>query len=260
MKLKVLPVITLVATMLLSSTVFGATGKVINGRTMIPLRGAFEELGFSVSWDNARSSAKLKDSNHVIVVTQNSKLYTVDGTQYTSDIAPQAINGSLYIPLKTLGEKIGAKIGWYEDTQTATIKYNGYTSTITTSPSNSSSTSKSTTSKGGSFLESNKDTFINYAKGAMTTDDGSKYYENGLTLFYYTIKYPHTAKFSDVIVTEGSRMVKNTEGYKMVSVTGYVSSQTSVGLTKELHFDCGIVYDVVNNKPTNLKMYYLWID
>lgn len=147
MKLKFIPIMTLVATMLLSSTVFGATGKVINGRTMIPLRGAFEELGFSVSWDSATNSATLKDSNHNIVVTQNSTSYTVDGTKYTSDVAPQVISGSMYIPLRTLGDKIGATTGWDDASQTATIKYNGKTSTITTnSGSNTSKSNTNTTS------------------------------------------------------------------------------------------------------------------
>ncbi len=140
MKLKFIPVMTLVATMLLSSTVFGATGKVINGRTMIPLRGAFEELGFSVSWDNQTSSATLKDGEHTIVMTQNSKTYYVDGVKYTTDVAPQLVDGSMYIPLRTLGDKIGAKTSWDNTTETATIKYNSNTSIITTGSGTPSTT------------------------------------------------------------------------------------------------------------------------
>ncbi len=140
MKLKFIPIVTLVATMLLSSTVFGATGKVINGRTMIPLRGAFEELGFSVSWDNKTSSATLKDEDHTIVMTQNSKTYYVDGVKYTTDVAPQLVNGSMYIPLRTLGDKIGAETSWDNTTETATIEYNGNTSIITTGSTNTGTT------------------------------------------------------------------------------------------------------------------------
>lgn len=155
MKLKFIPTMTLVATMLLSSTVFGATGKVINGRTMIPLRGSFEELGFSVSWDSTTNSATLKDSNHTMVVTQNSTSYTVDGTKYTSDVAPQVINGSMYIPLRTLGDKIGAYTEWNNNTQTTTIKYNGKISTITTNSGSSSSTNaNNTTSISNSKIKS----------------------------------------------------------------------------------------------------------
>ncbi len=143
MKLKFIPIVTLVATMALSSTVFGATGKVINGRTMIPLRGAFEELGFSVSWDNKTSSATLKDADHTIVMTQNSKTYYVDGVKYTTDVAPQLVNGSMYIPLRTLGDKIGAETAWDNSTETATIEYNGNTSIITTG----SNTTGTTTNK-----------------------------------------------------------------------------------------------------------------
>ncbi len=148
MKLKFIPVMTLVATMLLSSTVFGATGKVINGRTMIPLRGAFEELGFTVSWDNKTSSATLKDADHTIVMTQNSKTYYVDGVKYTTDVAPQLVSGSMYIPLRTLGDKIGAETTWDNATETATIEYNGNTSIITTGSTSTGTTNTGTTNSG----------------------------------------------------------------------------------------------------------------
>ncbi len=148
MKLKFIPIMTLVATMLLSSTVFGAPGKVINGRTMIPLRGAFEELGFTVSWDNKTSSATLKDAEHTIVMTQNSTTYYVDGVKYTTDVAPQLVNGSMYIPLRTLGDKIGAETSWDNTTETATIEYNGNTSVITTGATNTGSTNNGSTNTG----------------------------------------------------------------------------------------------------------------
>ncbi len=129
MKLKFGVLLTIVFTMAMSSQVFAELnmniGKVVNGRTMIPLRGAFEELGFVVSWDNSTNTATLKDSDHVINVKKDSKNFIVDGVSYTSDVAPQLINGTLYIPLRSIGDTIGAETSWNSEEEFAKIDYNG---------------------------------------------------------------------------------------------------------------------------------------
>ncbi len=122
----------LMVTILTTSTVFGATqtGKLINGSTMIPLRGVFEELGFSVSWDGTTNTATLKDDEYTIILKQNNKAYTVNGVEYQSTVAPQIISGSTYIPLRTLGDKIGAVTTWDGSINTAYISYKDITSEI----------------------------------------------------------------------------------------------------------------------------------
>ncbi len=122
-KSKFLLVATLVTTMLSSTSVFANQGKMISGRTMIPLRGAFADLGFEVSWDNANNTATLKDENHVIKVKKDDVNFTVDGVSYKSDVAPKMINGTIYIPLRSIGDKIGAKVAWDGDMEIASMFY-----------------------------------------------------------------------------------------------------------------------------------------
>ncbi len=122
-KSKFLLISTLVATMLSSTTVFANQGKMISGRTMIPLRGAFTDLGFEVSWDGANNTATLKDEDHVIKVKKDDVNFNVDGVTYKSDVAPKMINGTIYIPLKAIGEKIGAKVAWDGDMEIASMFY-----------------------------------------------------------------------------------------------------------------------------------------
>ncbi len=141
----------LTATVLTTATVFGAvqTGKLINGSTMIPLRGVFEELGFTVSWNGATNKATLKDDDYTIILEQNNKTYTVNGVEYQSTVAPQVISGSTYIPLRTLGDKIGAVTVWDGTINTAYITYNEVTSEIlvdNTTKNNTSSTNSQKTS------------------------------------------------------------------------------------------------------------------
>lgn len=120
----------IITTIMMSTTIFAADGKLINGRTMIPLRGAFEELGFEVSWDNSTNSAMLKDSLHTIIVKNGDKNFTVDGVKYTSDVAPKMVDGSIYIPLRSIGDRIGATTYWDNVNEFASISYNSYVSYI----------------------------------------------------------------------------------------------------------------------------------
>ncbi len=124
-KSKILLIATLVATVLSSTTVFAGEnlGQVVNGRTMIPLRGAFTDLGFEVSWDGATNTATLKDENHVIKVKKDDVNFTVDGVTYTSDVAPMLIDGSIYIPLRAIGDKIGAEVNYDKDFSMASMIY-----------------------------------------------------------------------------------------------------------------------------------------
>ncbi len=122
-KSKVLVIATLITTMLSATTVFANQGKVINGRTMIPLRGAFTDLGFEVSWDGSTNTATLKDEDHVIKVKQNDVNFTVDGVTYKSDVAPTLINGSIYIPLRSIGDTIGAEVSYDQEMEMAYMSY-----------------------------------------------------------------------------------------------------------------------------------------
>ena len=48
-------------TLLSALPAFAAEGVIIGGRTLIPVRGVFEELGFDVEWDNDTQSAYILD-------------------------------------------------------------------------------------------------------------------------------------------------------------------------------------------------------
>ncbi len=129
---KLLLVSTIVMTILTSTTVFADVnkGKMISGRTMIPLRGAFTDLGFEVSWDKTTNTATLNDDDHVIKVKKDDPKFSVDGVTYTSDVAPKLINGSVYIPLRSIGETIGATAAWDDSLQIASLSYNNDTAYV----------------------------------------------------------------------------------------------------------------------------------
>ena len=42
----------------MSLSTFGATGTIVNGKTMVPVRGVFEQLGFQVYWEGSSGSRR----------------------------------------------------------------------------------------------------------------------------------------------------------------------------------------------------------
>ncbi len=161
--------LTLIVTLFSQATVFADTnqGKMISGRTMIPLRGAFTDLGFEVSWDGANNVATLKDEKHIIKVKKDDVNFSVDGNIYQSDVAPTLVNGSIYIPLRSIGEKIGAVTDWDSALQIASMSYNNDTAYITLGSvgtiSKSSNSSEAELVKG--YIDSELEIITDFNKG-----------------------------------------------------------------------------------------------
>lgn len=96
-------------------------GVIIDGRTMMPVRGVFEELGFDVSWDNDTKTATLKRSIVTVKMTNGEKGFTVNGKEITPDVPQQIIDGRFMLPLRAVAEAIGANVDWDGATSTASI-------------------------------------------------------------------------------------------------------------------------------------------
>ncbi len=96
-------------------------GIIIDGRTMMPVRGVFEELGFDVSWDNDTKTATLTKSIVTVKMTNGDKGFTVNGKEIVPDVPQQIVDGSFMLPLRAVAEAIGARVNWDGATSTATI-------------------------------------------------------------------------------------------------------------------------------------------
>ncbi|MCD7777673.1 MAG: copper amine oxidase N-terminal domain-containing protein [Clostridiales bacterium] len=99
------------------------SGIIIEGRTFVPVRGVFEYLGYTVDWQADTKTAVLTSSGSetVVSLTEGEDFFTVNGESITPDVPQQIINGKFMLPLRSIGNAIGAKVGWNEETKTATI-------------------------------------------------------------------------------------------------------------------------------------------
>lgn len=85
-----------------------------NGTTLVPFRTIFEELGYSIKWDDKeRSIVAIKLGSHMkLIIDDNTAI--VNGQQKTMAIAPKIVNGRTVVPLRFISENAGANVVWDE--------------------------------------------------------------------------------------------------------------------------------------------------
>lgn len=81
---------------------------IMNGNTMVPLRGIFEQLGATVSWDEETKTAKSIKSNTAVEISIGSNQAKVNGISITLKQAAVILNGSTMVPLRFIAETFGA--------------------------------------------------------------------------------------------------------------------------------------------------------
>ncbi len=95
---------------------------IVDGRTLIPLRGVLEKLGYEIIWEGETKTASFVKGDTVVKVTVNSPEFTVSGEVKTLDVPAQIINGSMMLPLRAIGEAAGLEVDWDSNTKTVDLK------------------------------------------------------------------------------------------------------------------------------------------
>ena len=94
---------------------------VVDGRTLVPVRGVFEELNFNVDWNPTTRQVTLTRGNDVIVITIGSSTFTTNSVSRTLDVPAQTIGGRTMLPLRLVLESVGYTLDWNAATSTVTI-------------------------------------------------------------------------------------------------------------------------------------------
>jgi len=98
---------------------------IINGRTFVPVRGVFEELGFEVDWISTSQTATLDRGTGVEIQRVRIPIgmysFTINNVTHRFDVPSQTINGRTMIPLRALVEGVGYNIDWDDSTSTVII-------------------------------------------------------------------------------------------------------------------------------------------
>ena len=122
MKKKLLSVLaTTVLCIVTATSSFGASGVIRNGSVLVPFRGVFENLGFKVYWNSDTEKAQIFNENYSISIQKNADTFVVNGKTISPDTPQTIIDGTMYLPLRALGDAVSAQTSWNEENKSAVI-------------------------------------------------------------------------------------------------------------------------------------------
>ena len=95
------------------------------GRTLVPVRGVFDALGFALGWNEATRQVTLTNESYTVVITIGSSEFTTNGVSHFLDVPAQTIAGSTMIPIGAVLRSVGLDLSWDEGTSTVHIAAQG---------------------------------------------------------------------------------------------------------------------------------------
>ena len=102
----------------------GQQPALVDGRTLVPVRGVFEQLGFDVEWNGALQRVTLTRPGQTVILTIGQASFTAVTnftTDHQLDVPAQIINGSTMLPIRAVIEAVGYNLAWDSATQTVQI-------------------------------------------------------------------------------------------------------------------------------------------
>lgn len=97
-----------------------------DGRTFVPVRFAANAVGVAdanIIWDGAAKKVTVIKGDRVVQMTIGSTTLLVNGASITMDVAPEIVNGRTMLPIRFLGQALGASFTWDEAAQTVTATF-----------------------------------------------------------------------------------------------------------------------------------------
>ena len=100
---------------------FDVPPQTVNGRTLVPLRGIFDELRASVFWNSSTRTVFARRDGVEVVLTIGDTAPTVNGRVVPIDQPGIIVDGRTLAPLRFVAEAFGATAGWDSATRTVHI-------------------------------------------------------------------------------------------------------------------------------------------
>jgi len=99
--------------------------QMMNGRVLVPLRGVMEQIGAYVQWDAASHTVTATKAGSNIQLRIGDRTATVNGQPVSLDVPAMIIGGSTMVPLRFVGESLGADVRWDAPSNTVAIITSG---------------------------------------------------------------------------------------------------------------------------------------
>ncbi|MFZ5968847.1 MAG: stalk domain-containing protein [Bacillota bacterium] len=93
----------------------------VNGRTLVPFRDIFEAMAADVKWNASTKTAVGTRGEVEVKLVIGSTTAQVNGKDLTLDVPPAIIDGRTFVPVRFIGESMGAMVNWDDNTKTVAI-------------------------------------------------------------------------------------------------------------------------------------------
>lgn len=111
---------------------FDVKPEIIDGRTMVPLRKIFEEIGATVKWDNDTQTVSARKNKKTITLSIDSADLQIDRGDtdeegnpiyetVTLEVPAQIVSGRTLVPARAISESFGLDVDWDGDNKKVTI-------------------------------------------------------------------------------------------------------------------------------------------
>ncbi|MEL7568061.1 MAG: copper amine oxidase N-terminal domain-containing protein [Dehalobacterium sp.] len=94
----------------------------VSGRTLLPLRFVGEAFGINFTWDEQSKTVTYPSPNGQVVLTVGEKTALVGEGQVTLDAEGRIAAGRTFVPLRFIGESLGAEVTWHGEQKKAEIR------------------------------------------------------------------------------------------------------------------------------------------
>ena len=100
---------------------FDVPAQIINGRTMVPVRKIFEELGMTVVWDSEVQKVTAYKKGVLVELTIDDTTVYRNSIEHTIEVPAQIVDGRTLVPARVVSEYAGAEVSWDGNTRTVYI-------------------------------------------------------------------------------------------------------------------------------------------
>ncbi len=88
------------------------TPVIVAGRTLVPIRAVFENLGYDVSYDSKTFTATISDGKSVVKIVSNQDVAMVNGIEKKLEVSARVLNNRILVPVRFISEAFGNIVLW----------------------------------------------------------------------------------------------------------------------------------------------------
>lgn len=100
--------------------------RIVNNRTMVPIRDIISKVGGSIEWNSSENSVVIKNKNDTIVFKIGQNTAKVNDEDTVIEVPPYILEGRTMVPLRFIATKLDMNVEWIDRLKTATVTDNDY--------------------------------------------------------------------------------------------------------------------------------------